>query len=79
MSDWCHAMEMGTELTLPWRMLRDKLVVMEEGTNKVKYMTTFEKIEGDEMIVSVSMFLALPHKLLHLVLNKNQTLFDREV
>ncbi|GLV35149.1 retinal degeneration C [Carabus blaptoides fortunei] len=46
-SEWCRGMEDATELGLPWRMLRDKLVTMDLETNKVLYMTTFEGFETD--------------------------------
>lgn len=53
MSDWCRALETATELALPWRMLRDKLVALEPETQLVKYSTTFDKINNSDITVSV--------------------------
>ncbi|XP_054267756.1 serine/threonine-protein phosphatase rdgC-like [Macrosteles quadrilineatus] len=45
-SEWCSAMEETTGLSLPWRMLKEKLVLMDPaGSGKVRYMTTFQDIE----------------------------------
>lgn len=48
-SDWCRALETATELALPWRMLRDKLVALEPETQLVKYSTTFDKINNSDI------------------------------
>lgn len=51
-SEWCSMMEITTELALPWRMLRDKLVTLEPGTQMVRYSTTFDKINDSDITVS---------------------------
>ncbi|KRT80131.1 HLH domain-containing protein [Oryctes borbonicus] len=48
-SDWCRIMESATQLGLPWRLLRDKLVTMELETGKVKYSTTFDKLNDSDI------------------------------
>lgn len=40
-TEWCTIMENATGLSIPWRMLREKLVTTVEN-NKVIYMTTFQ-------------------------------------
>lgn len=51
-SEWCKAMETATDLGLPWRMLRDKLVALDSSSGKVKYSTTFDKINATDISVS---------------------------
>ena len=41
-AEWTACMEKVTNLKIPWRMLRDKLVISDTKTNKVQYMTTFD-------------------------------------
>ncbi|KAG8240740.1 protein phosphatase, EF-hand calcium binding domain [Homalodisca vitripennis] len=45
-TDWCTVMEARTGLSLPWRMLKEKLVSVDSaGSGKVRYMTTFQDID----------------------------------
>lgn len=53
MTEWCRVMEAATGLSLPWRMLRDKLVTLDLETQKVRYSTTFDKINDSDINVSV--------------------------
>ena len=55
-SEWCKAMETATDLGLPWRMLRDKLVALDSSSGKVKYSTTFDKINATDISVSTVKF-----------------------
>ncbi|KAB0798853.1 hypothetical protein PPYR_06733 [Photinus pyralis] len=48
-SEWCKSMETATELGLPWRMLREKLVALEADTQMVNYSTTFDKINDSDI------------------------------
>ncbi|KAK9753514.1 Calcineurin-like phosphoesterase [Popillia japonica] len=48
-SDWCRIMESATQLGLPWRLLRDKLVVLDAETGLVKYNTTFDKLNDSDI------------------------------
>ncbi|KAK6620486.1 hypothetical protein RUM44_006888 [Polyplax serrata] len=41
-SNWCTAMENSTGLRIPWRMLKEKLVMTDADTGKVMYATTFQ-------------------------------------
>ncbi|CAH0560857.1 unnamed protein product [Brassicogethes aeneus] len=41
-TQWCKSMEAGTNLQIPWRLLKEKLVTIDADTGKVKYSTTFE-------------------------------------
>ncbi|XP_037928766.1 serine/threonine-protein phosphatase rdgC-like [Teleopsis dalmanni] len=49
---WCYIMEKETNLTLPWRLLRDKLAPMPEGSppNDVNYLVTLEILDSDIII-----------------------------
>ncbi|KAK4887062.1 hypothetical protein RN001_003333 [Aquatica leii] len=49
LSEWCRALEAATELSLPWRMLKDKLVTVDSETQMVKYSTTFDKINDSDI------------------------------
>lgn len=50
-SDWCVALEQGTDLKLPWRLLRPKLADLEASSGLVKYQTTFqEEAPGDSEV-----------------------------
>ncbi|XP_049810446.1 serine/threonine-protein phosphatase rdgC [Schistocerca nitens] len=52
-SEWCAAMEAKTGLTLPWRMLKDKLVSVDPSSGRVQYVTTFqEHLPGRRAVVS---------------------------
>lgn len=42
MNEWCVALEKGTELKLPWRLLRGRIAELDAPTGTVKYETTFE-------------------------------------
>ncbi|XP_063223975.1 serine/threonine-protein phosphatase rdgC [Bacillus rossius redtenbacheri] len=42
-TEWCSAMESRTGLTIPWRMLREKLVSQDPVSKNVEYMTTFQE------------------------------------
>jgi hypothetical protein len=42
LSEWCTAMEDQTRLGIPWRMLREKLVIVEPSSGKVEYNSTFQ-------------------------------------
>lgn len=53
MSDWCKIMESATQLGLPWRLLRDKLVSADPETGRVKYSTTFDKLNDNDLDVSI--------------------------
>lgn len=47
-NDWCVALEEGTDLKLPWRLLRPRLADLENASGLVKYQTTFqEETPGD--------------------------------
>ncbi|KAK5643890.1 hypothetical protein RI129_007735 [Pyrocoelia pectoralis] len=48
-SEWCKTMETVTELGLPWRMLREKLVALDTETQMVNYSTTFDKINNSDI------------------------------
>lgn len=55
-SEWCDTMESATGLTLPWRMLRPKLVTqLASDPSRVRYITTFQensvKRESDTTVV----------------------------
>jgi len=41
LSEWCVALEQGTELKLPWRLLRTRIAEMDPHGGLVKYATTF--------------------------------------
>ncbi|XP_018320018.1 serine/threonine-protein phosphatase rdgC [Agrilus planipennis] len=49
LSEWCSSLEAATGLGLPWRMLKDKLVVTDPERNKVQYETTFDKIVSTDI------------------------------
>ncbi|KAF5297302.1 hypothetical protein FQA39_LY12141 [Lamprigera yunnana] len=49
LSEWCRALEAATELSLPWRMLKDKLVSVSPETQLVRYSTTFDKINDSDI------------------------------
>lgn len=51
-SEWCTAMETATGLNLPWRLLRDKLVLLDPTNQLVKYSTTFDRINAYDINVS---------------------------
>lgn len=55
-SDWCRIMESATQLGLPWRLLRDKLVVLDAETGLVKYNTTFDKLNDSDIHVSRTIY-----------------------
>ncbi|XP_069691872.1 serine/threonine-protein phosphatase rdgC [Periplaneta americana] len=42
LTNWCTAMEEQTRLGIPWRMLREKLVMLDPETGNVEYQTTFQ-------------------------------------
>jgi len=42
-SEWCVTLEKGTELKLPWRLLRGRIAELDPSTGFVKYQTTFEE------------------------------------
>ncbi|CAG7817471.1 unnamed protein product [Allacma fusca] len=42
-NDWCLALEKGTDLKLPWRLLRPKLAEADPHSGLVKYATTFQE------------------------------------
>nr|XP_022902059.1 serine/threonine-protein phosphatase rdgC-like [Onthophagus taurus] len=47
-SEWCSAMLTATGLSLPWRILKDKLVLVNPDSERVQYGTTFDFLEeGD--------------------------------
>ncbi|KAI4463826.1 serine/threonine-protein phosphatase 5-related [Holotrichia oblita] len=46
-------MESATQLGLPWRLLRDKLVALDSETGLVKYSTTFDKLNDSDIHVSI--------------------------
>lgn len=50
-AEWCKAMEEGTGLQIPWRLLKEKLVTMNSETNRIKYRTTFD-VDNEELNVS---------------------------
>lgn len=52
-SEWCTALETSTGLNLPWRLLRDKLVILDTKNQLVKYLTTFDKINDYNINVSI--------------------------
>lgn len=49
MSQWSEAMESVTNFKLPWRLLREKLAVVNEN-NEILYETTLEMIESDDIV-----------------------------
>lgn len=49
-------MESATQLGLPWRLLRDKLVVLDAETGLVKYNTTFDKLNDSDIHVSRTIY-----------------------
>jgi hypothetical protein len=51
LSQWSEAMESVTNYKLPWRLLREKLAVMNEN-NEILYENTLQLIENDDDIVS---------------------------
>nr|CAD7438722.1 unnamed protein product [Timema bartmani] len=42
-TQWCTALETRTGLSIPWRMLREKLVNMDAASGKVEYASTFQE------------------------------------
>lgn len=45
-SEWCAAMERHTGLSLPWRMLKERLVLADPaGSGKLRYITTFQDLD----------------------------------
>lgn len=44
-------MENATQLGLPWRMLKEKLVTLDQDTQKINYNTTFENIGNHKINV----------------------------
>nr|CAD7411439.1 unnamed protein product [Timema cristinae] len=42
-TQWCTALETRTGLSIPWRMLREKLVNMDTASGKVEYASTFQE------------------------------------
>lgn len=51
LSQWSEAMESVTNFKLPWRLLREKLAVVNEN-NEILYENTLQLIEIDDDIVS---------------------------
>lgn len=45
-------MEAGTNLQIPWRLLKDKLVLLDQDTGKAKYLSTFD-IKANNVNVSL--------------------------
>ncbi|XP_017775514.1 PREDICTED: serine/threonine-protein phosphatase rdgC [Nicrophorus vespilloides] len=43
LKDWCSCMEKTTGLSLPWRLLREKLVTQDERSEMILYNSTFSK------------------------------------
>jgi hypothetical protein len=61
LSQWSEAMESVTNYKLPWRLLREKLAVMNEN-NEILYENTLQLIEIDDDIVSCVVAARLIHK-----------------
>lgn len=49
LSQWSEAMESVTNFKLPWRLLREKLAVVNEN-NEILYENTLQMIESDDIV-----------------------------
>lgn len=49
LAQWSEAMEAVTQFKLPWRLLRDKLAVV-NANNEILYETTLQMIESDDIV-----------------------------
>ncbi|CAG0901330.1 unnamed protein product [Darwinula stevensoni] len=61
--EWCRAMQRGTRLSLPWRMLREKFIPLDPITGLVEYNslfhefpTDFQQLSGDTKGVEDAVF-----------------------
>lgn len=49
LAQWSEAMESVTNFKLPWRLLREKLAVVNEN-NEILYDKTLQMIENDDIV-----------------------------
>lgn len=49
LSQWSEAMENVTNFKLPWRLLREKLAVVNDN-NEILYENTLQMIEDDDIV-----------------------------
>lgn len=49
LSQWSEAMEAVTNFKLPWRLLREKLAVV-NLSNEIVYANTLQMIESDDIV-----------------------------
>lgn len=55
LSQWSEAMESVTNFKLPWRLLREKLAVV-NANNEILYQKTLEMIESDDIVSRYFLF-----------------------
>lgn len=49
LSQWSDAMEAVTNFKLPWRLLREKLAIV-NSNNEIVYANTLQMIESDDIV-----------------------------
>jgi hypothetical protein len=49
LAQWSEAMEAVTQFKLPWRLLREKLAVV-NANNEILYESTLQMIESDDIV-----------------------------